>query len=98
LAEVVWTEQALEDLDAICRFIARDALSAAKLFAFKTFEASDALAEFPQMGRMVPELKDQSLRELILGQYRLIYRHDPTLHRVAILTLLHGARRFPSEI
>lgn len=97
MADVIWSEQDLEDLDATCLFIARDAPTAAKMFAYKAFEASDLLQEFPLMGRIVPELNQANLRELILGNYRLIYTFDPKKDQAAVLTLLHGARLFPRD-
>jgi len=74
MAEVRWTPQALDDLEAICLFIARDAPPVAAVFAQKAFDATDRLAMFPRSGRTVPELKNPDLREIILGNYRLIYR------------------------
>ena len=97
MAELIWTEQALEDLDATCLYIARDAPTASKMFAYKAFEASDLLQEFPLMGRIVPELDQANIRELLLGHYRLIYSFDPKRDQVAVLTLLHGARMFPID-
>ena len=74
MAEVRWTPQALDDLEAICLFIARDAPSVAAVFAQRAFAATDRLAEFPRSGRTVPEINNRDVREVILGNYRLIYR------------------------
>jgi len=92
LADVRWSEQALEDLDAICLFIARDAPMAARIFADKTFQATDRLEKMPQMGRVVPEFCNDTIRELILGSYRVIYCIREDLPDVEILTIHHGAR------
>ncbi|MBI4483118.1 MAG: type II toxin-antitoxin system RelE/ParE family toxin [Acidobacteria bacterium] len=90
MAEVKWTPQALDDLEAICLFIARDAPQVAAVFAQSAFRATDRLVDFPRSGRVVPELHDQNFREIILGNYRLIYRIQR--HEVQILTVHHGAR------
>ena len=74
MAEVKWTPQALDDLDAICLFIARDAPPVAAVFAQRAFDATDRLADFPESGRIVPEMNDPSFREIIFRNYRLIYR------------------------
>ena len=74
MAEVRWTLQALDDVEAICLFIARDAPQVAAVFAQRAFDAADRLAQFPRSGRTVPELKNPDFREVILGSYRLIYR------------------------
>ncbi len=90
MAEVRWTPQALDDLEAICLFIARDAPPVAAVFAQKAFDATDRLARFPRSGRTVPELNNPDFREIILGNYRLIYRMRSG--DVEILTVHHGAR------
>ncbi len=67
-------------------FIARDAPQIGAVFADRTFHAADRLSDFPCSGRIVPELDI----EIILGNYRLIYRirEDP----VQVITIHHGAR------
>jgi toxin ParE1/3/4 len=93
LAQVVWTPQALEDLDAVCEYIARDSRRIANVFALRAFAATDRLELFPQSGRIVPELEQEDVREIILFSYRLIYRLWEG--EVQILTVHHGARLFP---
>ena len=90
MAEVIWTEQALEDLGAICLFIGRDSPHYARVFANDVFLAIDRLAAFPASGRVVPELKKADIREILLGNYRIIYRNAS--EKVQILTVHHGAR------
>ena len=57
MAQVRWTPQAVDDLEAICIFIARDAPSIAAVFAQRAFDITDRLANFPESGRIVPEIK-----------------------------------------
>jgi plasmid stabilization system protein ParE len=90
MAQVRWTVQALDDLEAICLFIARDAPAVAAVFAQRAFDTADRLAEFPRSGRTVPELNNPEFREVILGAYRLIYRIRSG--DVQVLTLHHAAR------
>jgi plasmid stabilization system protein ParE len=90
MAEVRWTPQALDDLEAVCLFIARDAPSVADVFAQRAFDATERLAEFPESGRIVSEMNDPQLREIMFGNYRLIYRLRSS--DVEILTVHHGAR------
>ncbi len=92
MAELRWSEQALDDLDAVCLFIARDAPIAAKIFASKAFETSDRLEDAPRLGRVVPELGMEIVREVFVGSYRLIYRYHTDWDVVEVLTLHHGAR------
>ena len=96
MVEVRWTLQAAEDLNAIVEFIARDSSQYARLLVVDIFQAVDRIAVFPQSGRIVPELNDPVVREVILGNYRLVYRlKDASLD---LLTIYHGARLFdPSK-
>jgi addiction module RelE/StbE family toxin len=91
--KIVWTEQAVTDLDAIRIYIARDSETYANTVVLEIFEATDRLEHFPQSGRVVPELADPNTREIIVGSYRAIY--DISGEVVRILTILHGARQFP---
>jgi addiction module RelE/StbE family toxin len=91
MAQVEWTPQALDDLDAICLFIARDAPQVAAVFADRAFRATDRLANYPRSGRIVPELAVENMREIILGNYRLIYRIRQD--QVQVVTVHHAARR-----
>ncbi len=90
MAQVKWTPQALDDLEAICLFIARDAPQIAAVFADRAFRATDHLSSFPRSGRTVPELDREDIREIILGNYRLIYRIQED--EVQVITVHHGAR------
>jgi addiction module RelE/StbE family toxin len=85
-----WTEQACQDLQAIAEFIEKDSSQYARLFVVDIFQAVERIAEFPKSGRMVPELGDPAVRELILGNYRLVYRLKAKY--VELLTVYHGAR------
>ena len=91
MARVNWTTQALEDLDAVCLFIARDSPRYAELLAGRMFEASELLGEFPNAGRIVPEIGRSEIRELIVQGYRLIYR--TLADEIDILAVHHGARQ-----
>ena len=88
-----WTEQAVEDLRSIRAFIERDSPRYGRLVAERLFEATSRIAEFPEAGRMVPELQRPDLRELIVGQYRIVYRVDGDL--AVIVTIFRSSRLFP---
>ncbi len=94
MVKVTWTNQALEDLDSICLFIARDSIQYAKLFVIRTFEVTDRLEMFPKFGRVIPEINRKDIREIIFGNYRIIYRI--IAEEVEILTIHHGARPIKS--
>ena len=90
MAEVRWTLQAADDLEAITDFIAADSPHYASLFAMDVLAAVERLAPFPSSGRIVPELSNPGVREILLGNYRIVYRTTDDL--VEILTVYHGAR------
>lgn len=69
---------------------ARDAPRYATLFAERVFQATDRLAQFSRVGRVVPEVGRDDIREVIVQSYRVIYRLLPD--EVEILTIHHGAR------
>jgi toxin ParE1/3/4 len=86
-----WAPQAADDLEAIRDFIARDSAHYAKHVVQRIVAAIEPLGASPRMGRVVPEMADRELRELIVGVYRVLsrYRHDA----VEIVAILHGARQ-----
>lgn len=95
MAEVRWTQQAADDLQAIADFIADDSPHYASLFVMDVLKATERLAIFPRSGRVVPEIDDPAIRQIILGNYRIIHRvKDDT---VEILTVYHGARLRAAE-
>lgn len=91
-----WTLQAVEDIEAIRAYVARDSEHYAALLTERLFAAVDRLVAFPESGRMVPEFQRPDLRELIVGSYRIVYRL--TGDSVAVLTVFHGARLFPEDL
>lgn len=55
----------------------------------------DMLAQFPQLGRVVPEKNDDTIREIIFRSYRIIYKVLAQNETVAIARVWHGARGEP---
>jgi len=93
MTRVVWTEPALEDVESIRAYIARDSEVYADAAVLEIVEAAERLARFPRLGRFVPELHDGHTREVLVGNYRVVY--DTAGDAARILTVLHCARRFP---
>ncbi|OGR82511.1 MAG: plasmid stabilization protein [Elusimicrobia bacterium RIFCSPLOWO2_01_FULL_54_10] len=97
MAQVRWTPQASEDLESIAQFIAKDSTYYVRLFVVDVFRAVERLSSFPKSGRIVPEMHVPSIRELLLGNYRIVYRLKGNL--VELLTVYHGARLLdPSKL
>ena len=95
MGKVIWAPSALKDIDSIAEFIARDSVDQAALFVVRLFEATDRLQKFPLSGRVIPEIGDQSCREIIYGSYRIMYRFDND--GVWITGVVHGARKWDPE-
>lgn len=92
MVEVKFTDQALKDLEEIALYISRESSHYAALQVQKIYERTDILEKFPLIGRIVPEMKVKSIREIIEGYYRIIYRviNKQEIH---ILTIHHSRKR-----
>ena len=90
MTRVIWTRQAVEDVEAIKAYVARDSERYAGLLAERLVMAVSRLELFPRSGRIVPEVGDDSLREVIYGDYRLVYRLQAG--SVEVVTIYHAAR------
>jgi toxin ParE1/3/4 len=89
---VVWSETALADLRDLVRYIARDDRQAAKRFGDLIVTKVQSLQTFPRIGRIVPEYREERLRELIMAPYRIVCEIDDEAITLAILRIWHGAR------
>ena len=97
MARLRWTPQALADVEAICAYIARDSRNYAQVFATQIVDKASALESFPQVGRVVPESNRNDIREILHGNYRIVYRLIGD--EVQLLTIHHSARLLdPSEL
>ncbi len=90
MKRVIWTRQAVEDVEAIKAYVARDSEHYATFLADRLVAAIERLERFPQSGRIVPEVGDESLREVIHENYRLVYR--VRADSVEVVTVYHGTR------
>lgn len=86
MAKVNWTFQALEDLDSITKRLTSYSRKYAARLVESIFERTDMLSQFPRMGRIVPEMNQESIRELIINKYRIIYSL-PNVDTVDILAV-----------
>lgn len=88
--KVVWMPQTIKDLDSIAEYISRDSQFYASSFIDKLIDTGESLTKHSQRGRVVPEKNDESVRELFVSEYRIIYKVEDT--EVKILTIIHGRR------
>lgn len=91
MVEVRWTDQSLMDIENIAGFIAKDSERYAAIQVERFFEETEILTSFPYAGRIVPEIKNQYIREIIFGNYRIIYKIVSS-DKIDILTIHHSSR------
>ncbi len=72
--KIIWSPLAVEQVQDIATYIALDKPSVAIEWTEKIFKSVDQLKEFPDSGRIVPEIKRKEIRELVLKNYRVIYK------------------------
>jgi addiction module RelE/StbE family toxin len=90
MARLVWSAVARDDLKALVSFIKADSPGYAQTFGLHIQQRVEQLRDFSESGRKVPEDKSGAYRELLVGNYRVVYRVDKDT--VTIVTLIHGAR------
>jgi len=90
MVRIKWSDTAKTDLKGIFEYLTQDSPQYAEYFYERIFESIENLKFFPKMGRIVPELKNQNMRELIFQNYRIIYQYlEDTIE---IITIFHGKR------
>ncbi|HEU0221395.1 MAG TPA: type II toxin-antitoxin system RelE/ParE family toxin [Paracoccaceae bacterium] len=88
---LIWSGRALDDLDAILSYIARDSPAYARAVGQRMLARVESLPDQPRQGRRVPEYDgDRELREVFVHRWRLIY--EVSADKVRIITVIHGAR------
>lgn len=91
MAEVIWTEPALQELDAIAEYVALDNPAAPSHLVQEVFDKTERLEDFPQSGRIPPELPNSVYREVVVSPCRIFYREDE--QRVLVLYVMREERQ-----
>jgi toxin ParE1/3/4 len=87
---LVWSQRAVQDLEAIAEYIAQDSPAYAAGIVRTIINQTKTLSRFPRSGRKVPEFDDENIRELLAYSYRVIYRIQE--EEVLIAAVIHGKR------
>ena len=90
MAQVKWTERAIGDLIEIAEYINAESPRYAALTVTEIYYSTERLLQFPLSGRMVPEFKSKDVREMIAGNFRIVYSYGDNVCK--ILTVLHSKR------
>lgn len=87
---VGWSRRALVDLERIAEYIAADSPAYAGIVVKKIVSQAGMLAQFPRLGRCLPEFEDENVRELIVYSYRIIYQLQ---NKEAVIAAVVHAKR-----
>jgi addiction module RelE/StbE family toxin len=93
--QVVWSPRALDDIDAIAAYIARDSVSYAAAVVQRIIEVTRNLNDAALSGGMVQEFGDETIREKFAYTYRIIYQIEGEM--VTVLTVIHGKQLLQLE-
>ncbi|KUG22119.1 death on curing protein, doc toxin [hydrocarbon metagenome] len=93
--KIIWSPLAIDRASEIAEYIALDKSAAANKWITTVFSKVEKLASSPESGRVVPEIGNEQFRELIYGNYRIIYRIEKK--QVLILTIRHGKQILPID-
>lgn len=94
MTKIEWTRSAVRDVESLRNYIARDSQAYADRFVQKIIEVVDKAGAFPHMGRRIAEANEEGVREILFGNYRMVYRAEES--RVLVLMVIHGARDLSS--
>lgn len=91
MVQINWTFQAVNDLKNIAEYISYDSVKYARLQIFRIRQRTSILTSQIYSGKIVSEIEENTIRELIEGNYRIIYK-IVSEERIDILTVHHTSR------
>ena len=97
MVEIIWTYSAIHDLNDIGEYIRNDSPKYAELTVLSLFDAPSILINHPKAGKMVQEFALPSIRELICGSYRIVYK-IVSYEQIDILTVHNCSRLIRNAI
>ena len=93
--KIIWSPLAIDRVSGIAEYISLDNPTAAQKWVDNIFKKVVSLQSSPEIGRIVPEIERKEIRELIFGNYRIIYRFEKT--SISILTIRHSKQILPTD-
>jgi plasmid stabilization system protein ParE len=90
MSAIAWSEPALNDVKALRGWIGRDSEALSNQVVERIFDAVEQAIPFPRIGRVVSEVGDESVRELLFRTFRIVYKAEA--ERIVVLSVLHGGR------
>lgn len=98
MAEIIWSEESLLDLEDIYDYIARDSPLYARNQLERIYKSAEHLSRFPELGRHLPEFPHLPHREIIVDTYRIIYRYETESDKVIMVSIVHGRRLLTEDM
>ncbi|MCD6117941.1 type II toxin-antitoxin system RelE/ParE family toxin [bacterium] len=92
---IIWSPLAVARIEEISDYIALDNIEASIKWVEDVFQLVDNLRDYPESGRVVPEIDKESIREIIFGNYRIVYNVD--IEIISILTVRNFKQILPPE-
>jgi addiction module RelE/StbE family toxin len=93
--KIIWSPLAIDRITEIAGYISEDSPRSAEKWIDSIFKKVSRLKKYPESGRIVPELDISKIREIIYGNYRIIYRIKQEF--IVVLTVRHGRQILPEE-
>ncbi|HEX9970544.1 MAG TPA: type II toxin-antitoxin system RelE/ParE family toxin [bacterium] len=93
--KIIWTDNAVNRIEGIAEYIREDNPTKSKRWKKAIYEKVQPLKKFPRMGRVVPELNQEEIREILYGNYRIIYLIEK--NRISILAVRHSKQLFRAD-
>lgn len=94
--KLIWSPSARHDLKDVTAFIAEDNVAAGKQFRRNILQKVERLCDCPESGRIVPELNNPSIREIMHKPCRIVYRVNHEKYIIEIVRVWHAARGVPA--
>lgn len=95
MAQIIWTEPALNDLNDIAEYIAVSNPNAAKQLVENVFNKVQRLEQFPDSGRVPDEISNLNYREVVINPCRVFYKVDSdSLYILHVLRQERDLRKF----
>jgi toxin ParE1/3/4 len=91
MVKINWTRKSLKDIKSIAEYIEQDSFKYAKYVVTNLFNSVIILKSFPYSGRIVPEFLNDNIREIIRGNYRIVYKIID-VENIDILTIHHSKK------
>jgi len=89
MVEIRWSPLATDDYESVISYYEKTAPKFAQNFAKKIIIIIENLSKFPKMGRIVPEIENIEIREILYRNFRIIYRLKEDILEIA--RIIHGS-------